>query len=266
MGFVKTAKEIARIERVLRTPRFTGAERAHVQFLTTPEFVAEILPPGLEPAATPLLTATVGRFHSNCVGDFAGGAIAVAARHGDIAAAYVLAMYMTTDHAIIFGRDLFGEPKKQAEIALSRDGDRVAGYVERMGVRLIDLTVDLGADTGPARTRAATFNIKALPAADGNGLEADAILTLAEFENDLSVVRAGEGRLALAGNQHDPLHEIPIVEVVGAGYIEGDLTAHARAIATIPAAEFRPYAYGRLDDWSALDTSMPAATRASAAE
>ena len=65
---------------------------------------------------------------------------------------------------------------------------------------------------------------------------------------------------------HDPLHEIPIQEIVAAGYIEGDLNTRARAIGTIPAADFAPYAHGRLDYWPALDTSGQGAGKADAAE
>ena len=54
----------------------------------------------------------VGRWQSNCVGDFFGGAIYVAARHDGIDGDYVLAMYMDGDSPTIYGRDLFGEPKK----------------------------------------------------------------------------------------------------------------------------------------------------------
>ena len=107
MGFVKTREEVARLEKVLSRPRFVGGEKLTIDYLTTREIVRSILPPGLEPAAEPLITAMVGRWRSNCVADFAGGAIYVAARHKNIEAAYVLAMFMDTDQAIMFGRDLF---------------------------------------------------------------------------------------------------------------------------------------------------------------
>ena len=255
MAFVKTAEEIAAIEQVLRTPRFTGARRAHLSFLTTEDFIEQVLPPGLTPGAQPMVTVTIGEFGSNCVGDFAGATISMPARYGEIEAAYVLTMFMSTDHAIIFGRDLFGEPKKQAAIELKMVGNQLHGTVDRGGVRLIDLSLSLGEDSGPARSQAATFNIKAQPSVDGHGLEADAVLTIAEFDNDLRLNRAAQGTLILAGTVHDPLNEIPIQEIVAAGYIEGDLTARARAIGSIPAADFAPYAHGRLDYWPALDTS-----------
>jgi hypothetical protein len=59
MGFVKTPEEVARIEKVASHPRFVGSEMLTIDFLTSPEFVASVLPPGLEPATEPLGTAMV---------------------------------------------------------------------------------------------------------------------------------------------------------------------------------------------------------------
>ena len=123
MGFVKTPEEIGRIEHALSHPRFVNGEMLSVDFLTEPDLVAAILPPPLEPADEPLISAMVGRWQSNCVGDFYGGAIYVAARHEGVEGSYVLAMYMDDDVPTIYGRDLFGEPKKLAEAELYRSGD-----------------------------------------------------------------------------------------------------------------------------------------------
>jgi acetoacetate decarboxylase len=254
MGFVKSPEEVARIQSVLQRPRFVGAEMLTVDFLTSPDTVAAVLPPGLEPVDEPLVTAMVGRWRSNCVADFTGGAIYVMARHKDIEAPYVLAMYMDTDHAIIFGRDLFGEPKKQAATYLHRRDDLMHGYVERLGVRIIEIKAELPKDLGPAEVSGANFNVKALPACTGIGLEDDPVLTIAEFDNRLSVRREGTGELALRSTVHDPLSDLEIREIRGAGYIEGDLLSTCRPLARLPADKFVPYLYGRLDDWSALDT------------
>lgn len=254
MGFVKTKEEIAAIERVLKRPRFVGAEMLMIDFLTKPETVKAILPPGLEPTKEPLVTAMVGRWRSNCVADFTGGAIYVMARYKDIEAPYVLAMFMDQDHAIIFGRDLFGEPKKQAKITFQRRGSFMHGYVERLGVRLIDIRAELTKDLGPATASGKNFNIKATPAADGSGCEDDPVLTLAEFDNNLTVRKEGTGTLKLGSTVHDPLGDLPIVSVLRANYIEGDLLSRCRAIARLDRVAFVPYLYGRLDDWSKLDT------------
>lgn len=254
MGFVKTPDEVERICRVLRDVEFVGSEVVTVDFLTDADVVAHVLPPGLEPTDTPRMTAMVGRWRSNCVGDFAGGGLYVAARRGDVVADYVLALYMDTDASIIFGRELYGEPKRQATAGLYRQGSRAAGYVERRGVRLIELEVLLGDDLGPRTRRDRAFNVKSALAPGGDGLAGDAIITLTEFTADIRVARPGEGAVVLRGTPHDPLDEIPIRRVLGGRYVESDRRARCREAGRIPAADYLPYALARMDDWSLLAT------------
>lgn len=258
MGFVKTPDEIAEIQNALSNPRFVNGEMLRVEFMSDPAFVQEVLPPPLEPADEPLVTAMVGRWQSNCVGDFHGGAIYVNARWQGGDGQYVLAMYMDNDKPTIYGRDLFGEPKKLAESNLFRSGSHHNGWLVRDGVRLIDLHCDLPNDLGPSESEGVNFNYKALPSADGIGLEADAILTRATFKVTTRVAHEGIGVVTLGGTVHDPLDEIPVQSVVRGAYVECDLISQCRAVATVPADVFLPYHYGRLDDWSALDTERAA--------
>jgi acetoacetate decarboxylase len=258
MGLVKTPEEIARIEQVMTHPRFVNSEMLFVDFLTDPETVAHVLPPPLEPADAPRVSAMIGRWQSNCVGDYCGGALYVAARHEGTEGDYVLAMYMDADPAIVFGRDLFGEPKKQAPSRLYRSGSRFRAFVERGGVRLIDLQAELTDELGPSEGEGVNFNFKARPAVSGAGLEEDAILTLATFHMTVRAARAGTGSVTLGGTVHDPLDEIRVASVLGARFIECDIAAESRAVATVPADRFLPYHHGRHDDWSALDTERAA--------
>ena len=252
MGFVKSSEEIARIEHALSFPRFVGGQMLSVEFLTDESVVASVLPPPLEATETPAVRAMVGRWQSNCVGDFYGGSIYVAARHEGVDGEYVLAMYMDNDVPTIYGRDLFGEPKKVAESNLLRRGDAFRGYIDRGGVRILELQAEMNEDTGAWDAEGYNFNFKARPAADGHGLEEDAILTRAHYEIRARVSREGAGRIALRGTVHDPLDEIPIREVLRATYFEGDLSATVAVAARIPAVVFAPFHHGRNDDWSAL--------------
>jgi acetoacetate decarboxylase len=196
----------------------------------------------------------VGRWQSNCVGDFYGGAIYVSASHEGIAGDYVLAMYMDNDIPTIYGRDLFGEPKKLADSQLNRHGDIFTGHVDRGGVRLIELHAQLPTDLGSFTGEGINYNFKARPAADGLGLEEDAILTKATFDTRVARAWEGTGSVLLRGTIHDPLDELPIVSVERAAFVECDLIGACEAVATVPAGVFAPYHHGRHDDWSALDT------------
>lgn len=269
MGFVRSQEEIARIQKALSQPRFVNAEMLAVDFLTHQSIVDHILPPGLESTGNPRVTAMVGRWQSNCVGDFDGGAVYVEACHGDIVGDYVLAMYMDRDQPIIYGRELFGEPKKQASTRLFHNGDRYTGQVNRHGACLIDLDVAIERDLGASESEGVNFNYKAIPKTDGHGLEWDAALTCARFNTVLKVSREGSGAVRLGHTVHDPLSELEIVEVLRGAYIEGDLLARAETLAYVSAEEFLPYALGRTDDWSALNTedrpALPLAPAAASA-
>jgi acetoacetate decarboxylase len=252
MGFVKTPEEIERIQQALSRVQFTGGEAVAVSFLTDPEVVAELLPPGLEPAAQPRMGASVCRFSGGSCGAFNGGTVNIAARHGDIEGTYSLAMYMDADAALLFGRGLYGEPKKGATVSWQHDGNHLRAAMSRGGIDVVSLDVELegeltAVDGGP---RIIDFNYKSSLAPDGVGLAGDAILVETELTGTASAQR-GTGTVTLQGNVHDPLHEIPVRKVLGANYMTCDLVAIARELARVPGDDFLPYAYGQFPDWAA---------------
>ena len=255
MGYVKTPDEIERIQSALRNPRFVNARRLTVDFLTEPETIERLLPPGFSPVDQPLVTAMMGHYQSNCVGDFAGGSIYLHSRFGDVEGTYALQMWMDTDHATLFGRDLYGEPKKIARAEVRRDGSRATGFIERGGVRLVEADVELRNEHAPSTAIRNAINVKARPAAGRDGLEEDAIVVCAANEDERRVHLDGPATLTLTGTELDPVDELPVVEVLRGTYVEGDASATLRTLGTIPADAFLPYAFGRNDDWSLLDTS-----------
>jgi hypothetical protein len=93
-----------------------------------------------------------------------------------------------------------------------------------------------------------------MPDCAGDGLEFDPILTLADFDVILTRHRSGTGTVELASTPHDPLGSIPIGAVTSALWQEGDLHARTTRLATIPAEQFLPYFFARIDDYSVLDT------------
>lgn len=252
-SFVASPERMKAIAEVIARPRFVNCEMLSVTAGVDPNWLREVIPAPLE-ADGDSIRFMIGRWQSNCVDDFAGAGVYVPARLGDIAGEYILAMYMDTDAAIIYGREVFGEPKKQATTGLRRANGRASGWVERHGERIMYLEANLTEDTGPLDTEGVNFNIKATPAADGDGLEDDAVVTVADFDVHFTVTMAGNGGLRLRGNGHDPLDSIPITDIRGAVWQEGDLLAQARRIATIPAADFAPYFYARIDDYALLDS------------
>ena len=121
-------------------------------------------------------------------------------------------------------------------------------------MRLIELHGEMTKDTGAFDAEGYNFNFKARPAANGVGLEEDAILTRAKFDVHAAASMEGAGSVVLRGTVHDPLDELPVRTVKRATYTECDLIGSCEAVATTPADVFVPFHYGRHDDWSELDT------------
>lgn len=237
-------------------PRFVG-EQLLVRFRTDPEVYRLLLPPPLEPADDPVAVAAVGRWSSNCVGDYAGGSVALTAVHDGDTGGFAVGMWMDAEPAVTFGREVFGEPKKLGTSGLVRDGSRVRGWIDRHGVRLVSLGATPGEDEGPSATSRLAFNYRARMAADGVGLDGPAVLTRTTFTTRIDARSTGAGTVTLTSGPHDPVGEIPVREVLGAEYQVHDLRASCVPAAQVPAAAFLPFHLGRQDDRRLLDTLNP---------
>jgi acetoacetate decarboxylase len=251
MGFVKTAEEIRKIEKAISAVEFNGGKFIAIEFESDPDFIKRTLPPGLEPTGENRMSAMTCDFGGGSCGPFKGGAVYLPARHGDIVGRYVLAMYMDTDNAVLFGRDIYGEPKKIAVVEQVDEGTGARGTVSRGGTTLIEIGVRFEQEGETEGLAGQDFNYKTSLAADGIGLAGDPILTLAS-QRMTSVTRhqVGPGTLRLNGTPHDPLNEIPVGQIYEARFIESDVISSSHALTTVPAGEFLPYAYGRMPDWS----------------
>jgi len=255
MSFVRSPAEIERIQRILGEPRFVGGRQLTVEFLTSRETLERLLPPPLRATPEPRVSATIGKWHSNGFGDFAGASIYLAATHEGVPGGYALAMWMDGEPARAFGWEVFGEPKKLATILLGGSGEHHCASIERDGGRLVDLEGVMSEDLEPAERVRIAYNYRSRTAPDGIGLDGPAVLTRATFTERVRRRRRGQGTVSFRDSVHDPLGELEIVSVLGATYSELDIAARCEAIDSVPGEEFLAFHHGRADDWLALDTS-----------
>jgi acetoacetate decarboxylase len=253
VGLVKTPQEVVCATALLSAPSFFNGRVLVVSYAADRELIERLIPPPLVPGDRSRLTVSVGGWESNCVGSFTGGSVMVSVRHGDEAGDYPVAMWMNSWPSIMFGRDVFGEPKKLCTSEIFRHGDRARGWVERHGSRLLDLDAELQEEQQLGEVSGVVFNVKAQMSAAGTGLAGDATITKMTFTTTLRVHRAASATVVIEPSRHDPLDELGLGEPRGTRYIEGEQVARCEEVGTIPAADFLPYYLGRADDWTALD-------------
>ncbi|MDN4160203.1 acetoacetate decarboxylase family protein [Nocardioides abyssi] len=255
MGFRRSPEEVAAVQATLADVEFVGGESLSVDFLTRPETIRDILPAELDPGAEPRITVQVSRWRSNCVGDFAASAVYVSASHDGVAGDYVLTMFMDNDVPMLFGRDLYGEPKKIGTSTLWRNDGHMTGVLERRGTPLVRIEADLGPDRGPTEVVGRNFNVKYALEPGAQALAGPPTLMMAEFAQRTTVVRKGPATLELGGTVHDPLDSLEVVELRDAVYVETGMKATCVPLGPMDADAFLPLALGRSDHWPALSTA-----------
>lgn len=247
--FVKTAQEVTEIEDLLSKGDFT-AESIMVEFETTMEFLREVLAPCFDLPEKPVAFASVSRWQSNLCGEFNCGIVFLSCSYKGIAGMTMLTLFVSGDSPVTIGRELWGEGKKTGTAELYIDGGDVYGYTERNGVRLIEVTAELGPEQGPYTSRdSVDFELKAQPHTTGRGFQTDVILTGLRIIEDYSTVRSGPATLKFAGTQFDPLDTIPVVAVGDATYTIGEASTVVDFFDTLSSdVDYRPYIYGQKYD------------------
>ncbi|MFC5745700.1 acetoacetate decarboxylase family protein [Actinomadura rugatobispora] len=216
-------------------------------YLTDPAALAEVLPPPLTPPARPRVHVRVVdidlRFgehrHKELVGYFA-----VEAELDGEPGEYPLLIPIDLEPAISISRERFGEPKKLADIELTRAEDgTVHGAVTRQGVTFIEMT---GRVTGelpvPEPYPARQFWYKFMPAVDGTGFDGDPLLVRMEQVRTAERVEAVEGDLVLRELPGCPVVDLPVLEPPTLRWVRRSSRNEPKIVGPVDPVAFAPYA------------------------
>ena len=186
-----------------------------VVYLTDPDALAEVLPPPLsappEPRVHVRITDIDLKFghhrHKELVAYFAVDAV-LDGEPGE----YPLLIPIDLEAAVSISRERFGEPKKLADITLTRDtGGLVHGSVTRQGVTFIEINGRVTGDLPvPAPYPARQFWFKFMPAVAGIGFDGDPLLVRLEQVRKPERVENIEGELILRELAGCPVVDLPI--------------------------------------------------------
>jgi acetoacetate decarboxylase len=261
MGFVKSFQEITGNAR--KTSDFYDAEILTIFWETKPDIVARLLPPPLTPAEYPLAMAFVANYpKTNFDISYRESALFVRAVYNGEEGNYCLSMPVTNDMAMVGGRENYGYPKKMADIHFEVKGDNAMGWVERRGVRYVQISAKLTghfndpkAEKRQPRQANANGSIKGLsftyrsyPKPGGNSREYNPWLHKQETLLKPKSVRYGKGEIVFQPSPYDPWTEVEVVKMLGAVYMVSDNSMlGATALAAVDPMKFAPYAFIKYD-------------------
>jgi len=176
----------------------------------------------------------------------------VAAQYEGTEGDYLVTMPMTTEQAVVPGRETFGEPKKIADISFERGDDAVAASVSRMGLTYLSVQARLGRDLGPREFVQHAYCFKAMPSCERErAFDTDPLLVRLEWRHKHSVVRElDDAELVLGESPMDPVADVPIKRLVSAEYEEGGSESNGTVLRSVPGEWLLPFLHQRYDDVS----------------
>lgn len=263
MSFVKTHNELEAIMDL--TYEYYGSERLVAYWLTKPEIVERLLPPPLEPVDEPLAYAFVADYpRTNFGPPYREGALIIAAQYDGVRGGYCLAVPVHDDMAMAGGREMFGYPKKIADISFAKEDVHVSGYLRRHGQPFFTVEAILEQPPNDANFLAISsklrtvdnegvfnltmYNFKHFTAPGGRGFDYKPRLVRQTMVMQPRETRIGRMEVSLPPSDCDPWYEVEVVQPLGAMYIVGNSELlPGEVVAEVEGAAFAPYSFLKWD-------------------
>ncbi len=260
---------MAKLRYVRTLEQIKAAQEANPEFLpstvrsircvyeTDPRIAAALLPKPLE-LARPEVGVTFSHVAMHVSPErtleIAAAIFGVAARYDGVEGKYLVTMPMTTEQAVVGGRETYGEPKKIAQIDFKKDGARVSASVSRMEMTYLSVSGTVGAALGPREFVEYGYCVKASPSCEKErALDGDPLLVRLEWRHTQSGAWQMDGaQLVLGESPLDPVADIPVKRLLRCEYEEGGSQSNGKVLRSIPGEWFLPFLHGRYDDASGI--------------
>ncbi len=252
MGLVRSKEEIKkRYKQYEKGYQLLDVKLLYAMFTTTMDTVERLLPPPLEPGETLVCVAFVAEYHrTNFIPPYNEAAVFIPCHYKGEAGRYCLSMPVTTDIAMIGGREVYGYPKKIAEkIFIERVGNEVHGLCVRHGFPIVEIKGTLTDVLDSREAPGPSFVIKSMLDEKGIGAHKNPVLIRNVNPSEFDKIEIGEGTISFGESKYDFLHEIPVDQVMAIMYMEnGTITMPpGEVIAELDAEEYAPYHFIKYD-------------------
>jgi acetoacetate decarboxylase len=189
--------------------------------------IQDLLPAPLRPSQMPLAALMFGEMPCKETGTFMESGLLVQCifdnpeTKEEEVGVYFAYNYVNTDVAVTSGREIWGYPRKLADISLDWKKDTITGKVVRDGTTIYEASCkmeDEGAwiDSGP------NINAKVIPSQSGEGNDL-AVLTAAYLEYTIKDGRSGEVDIKINGGPQDDFSPAKIDTPMIGQYFDCDM-------------------------------------------
>ncbi|MBU3183496.1 acetoacetate decarboxylase family protein [Clostridium estertheticum] len=258
-SFIKDPNDIKKY--CSKPTTFYNAQMLTAYWETKPEIIARLLPAPLKPAKRPLVSAFVANYpRTNFCAAYKETALLILADYNGQIGTYCISMQVSDGMAMALGREIYGFPKKLAEIKFKREGDTVNGSVSRNGIEFFSLKANLNEKFNDIDGKKIIgdnygnilpiYNYKYSKSPDGSGFDLKPRLIEQGETMDTTLFKNGEVEMNLKDSPHDPWAELEVVKMLGCTYTEGTtVLLRGKVLEEVDPMAFIPYSNTRWDWW-----------------
>jgi acetoacetate decarboxylase len=240
-------------------PEFTKSRMRQIraEYETDAAVYRALVPKPLEPIEQPVVCVTFTDIAIEVSPQYTmkiGAAIfGVKARYDGVEGVHLITMPMTTEQAVVPGRETFGEAKKIAQIEFQKDGNRVAAKVSRMGFTYLSAEGTIGARIGPRSFTQHGYCFKMFPSCEqGRSFDFEPLLIRLDWIQDHDDAWRLDGTLSLGESPLDPVADVPVRKLTRLEYEQGTAKSNGHVLRSVPEAWVLPILHQRYDDASGV--------------
>jgi acetoacetate decarboxylase len=189
-----------------------------IVFRTAPGALQALLPPRLTPNPDALAFVYVSEFHvvSPDPGMYMEAGLGIPTFFEQTAGNYFVYLYLDSTIGVVAGREIWGFPKKDADISISMENGIYHARVMRLGVELIHASVNATNQVKPisAQPDLPGFNLKIIPSVRKSHPPDVLQLTSTTLSSTTKELYTGEATLSFSSVANDKLADIPILEII----------------------------------------------------
>jgi acetoacetate decarboxylase len=201
---------------------YNDVEMFQILFTISPNIISKLLPHPLEPANRSRASCSFARYSSiEGLDPYNECFFLILAMYKKRPVTYCPFVWVDTDEALCAGREIWGFPKRLAQIEIELDGGEIHGQVSRRGIKIIDASVSL-IERGKLQHILFEDIVveKIIPNAEGD-LSIRQLCRIRLQNYSLSDLRGGPAELSTAGSQYDQIDDLIPEQIIDGVYGRG---------------------------------------------
>ena len=261
LRYVKTLDQVKKARENDQEFLESSMRQIRAEYETDEKIYRALVPKPLEPLERPVVCVTFTDIAMHLSPEHTieiGAAIfGVKASYDGVEGVNLITMPMTTEQAVVPGRETYGEAKKIAQIELRKEGDHVEASVSRMGFTYLSASGTIREELGPREFTQHGYCFKMFPSCEQQRhFDFDPLLIRLNWLQKHTNSWKLEGALSLGESPLDPVADVPIVNLTRFEYEEGQTQSNGQVLRSVPEEWMLPILHQRYDDASGDGTLL----------